>query len=86
MVLAFIGWLITVRKVSGKTISQYLSGLRVIHLKNGVLPPCLCLNVVKSILKGLEHEATKKSIPTLPVTIPIMRLIKKKLTMSKIDF
>ena len=85
MILAFVGWLITVRKVSASTISQYLSGLRITHLKNGVLPPCLRPDVVQSILKGLEHEATKNSIPRLPVTIPIMRLIKKKLTMSKMD-
>ena len=85
MVLAFIGWLITVRKVSGNTISQYLSGLRVIHLKNGVLPPCLRPDVVQSVLKGLEHNGSKHSIPRLPVTIPIMRLIKKKLTLSKMD-
>ena len=74
MILAFVGWLITVRKVSASTISQYLSGLRITHLKNGVLPPCLRPDVVQSILKGLEHEATKNSIPRLPVTIPIMRL------------
>ena len=85
MILAFVGWLITVRKVSASTISQYLSGLCITHLKNGVLPPCLCPDVVQSILKGLEHEATKNNIPRLSVTITMMRLIKKKLTMSKID-
>ena len=33
MILAFVGWLITVRKVGASTIKQYLSGLRTVHLK-----------------------------------------------------
>ena len=35
MVLAFVGWLITVRGVGASTIKQYLSGLRTVHLKRG---------------------------------------------------
>ena len=34
MILAFVGWLITVRKVGASTIKQYLSGLLVIYLKS----------------------------------------------------
>ena len=83
MVLAFVGWLISVRKVSSISISQYLSGLRIIHLKKGVWPTSLRPDIVKSILKGHEHEAMKTRIPRLPMTIPVMRLLKKKLTMSK---
>ena len=85
MVLAFVGWLISVRKVSSSTISQYLSGLRVIHLKKGVWPTSLRPDIVKSILKGHEHGAMKKCIPRLPMTIPVMRLLKKMLTMSKMS-
>ena len=38
MILAYVGWLIAVRKVSSSSISQYLSGLRVVHLKHGEMP------------------------------------------------
>ena len=71
MVLAFIGWLITVRKVSAATIKQYLSGLRTIHLKNGFLPGNLRPNIVNSILKGQEQEDSKSKVPRLAMTIPL---------------
>ena len=83
MVLAFIGWLITVRKVSAAMIKQYLSGLRTIHLKNGFLPGNLRPNIVNSILKGQEQEDSKSKVPRLAMTIPVMRLLKKLISMSK---
>ena len=82
MVLAFIGWLITVRKVSAATIKQYLSGLRTIHLKNGFLPGNLRPDIVNSILKGQEQEDSKSKVPRLAMTIPVMRLLKKLIYMS----
>ena len=82
MVLAFVGWLISVRKVSASTISQYLSGLRVIHLKKGVWPGSLRPDIVKSILEGHEQEVLKPRIPRLAMTMPIMKLLKKLLTKS----
>ena len=33
MILTFVGWLITVRKVSVASVDQYMSGLRNIPLK-----------------------------------------------------
>ena len=83
MVLAFVGWLISVRKVSSATISQYLSGLRMVHLKNGVMPKNLRPDLVKSILKGHEHNETSDKIPRLAMTFPVMKLLKKLLTSSK---
>ena len=85
MVLAFVGWLISKRKVSAGTISQYLSGLRVIHLKKGVWPGSLRPEIVKSILKGHEQEVLKRRIPRLAMTMPIMNLLKKLLTKSKME-
>ena len=85
MVLAFVGWLISKRKVSAGTISQYLSGLRVIHLKKGVWPGSLRPEIVKSILKGHEQEVLKCRIPRLAMTMPIMNLLKKLLTKSKME-
>ena len=83
MVLAFVGWLISVRKVSASTISQYLSALRMSHLKKGVLPSNLRPDMVKAILRGHEHSCAKNKIPRLAMTIPVMRLLKKLLVMSK---
>ena len=83
MVLAFVGWLISVRKVSASTISQYLSGLRMVHLKKGVLPSNLRPDLVKAILRGHEHSCFKDKKPRLAMTIPVMRLMKKLLVMSK---
>ena len=82
MVIAFVGWLIAVRKVSSSTISQYLSGLRVVHLKKGVMPRNLRPDLVKSILKGHEQN-NKLQIPRLAMTIPVMRLLRKLLADSK---
>ena len=82
MLLAFIWWLITVRKVSAATIKQYLSGLRTIHLKNGFLPGNLRPDIVNSILKGQEQEDSKSKVPRLAMTIPVMRLLKKLISMS----
>ena len=83
MILAFVGWLITVRKVSSSTISQYLSGLRMAHLKKGFFPPNLRPELVKSVIKGREHVDLKNKVPRLTMTIPVMRLLKKLITLSK---
>ena len=82
MILVYVGWLLTVRKVSSATISQYISGLRVAHLKNGVLPQNLRPDILKMILKGQEHVDKENKIPRLAMTIPVMKLLKKLITLS----
>ena len=82
MVIAFVGWLISVRKVCSATISQYLSGLRTVHLKNGVMPKHLRPDLVKSILKGHEHDKINDKPPRLAMTFSVMKLLKKVLTSS----
>ena len=82
MIIAFVGWLMTVRKISSKSISQYLSGLRVVHLKNGVLPGNLRPDIVQAILKGHGHNDISQKPPRLAMTIPVMKLLKKLLTVS----
>ena len=69
MILAFVGWLITVRKVSSSTISQYLSGLRIAHLKKGFFPPNLRPDLVKLVIKGREHVELKNKVPRLTMTL-----------------
>ena len=46
MIIAFVGWLMTVRRINSNSITQYLSGLRVVHLKNGVFPVNLRPDIV----------------------------------------
>ena len=87
MILAFVGWLIADRKVSSTTISQYLSGLRVAHLKHGVMPANLRPDIVAAIIrgKGNEENALASKIPRLAMTVPVMKLLKALLTASEFE-
>ena len=82
MVIAFVGWLISVRKVSSATISQYLSGLRMVHLKRGMMPRNLRPDLVKTILKGHSNVDTQSKAPRLAMTFSVMKLLKNLLTSS----
>ena len=82
MVIAFVGWLITQRRVSAATISQYLSGLRLVHLKQGIMPRNLRPEIVKSILKGHAQGEGSKRVPRMAMTLPVLKLLKKLLTLS----
>ena len=86
MVLTFVGWLIVSRNVSSASINQYISGLRVAHLKQGVMPRNLRPAIVAAILKGKENEENMSGskIPRLAMTIPVMKLLKALLAASKL--
>jgi hypothetical protein len=85
MILAFVGWLISARKVSSASISQYMSGLRTVHLKHGVMPGNLRPDIVTAIIRGRGNDEAvlKRKIPRLAMTTPVMRLLKALLTRSK---
>ena len=85
MVLAFVGWLITVRKVSGSSIKQYMSGLRTVHLKRGFLPGSLRPEILNAIIRGREMQESKERIPRLAMTLPILRLLKCLLSNSQMS-
>ena len=78
MVLAFVGWLIDVRKLSSSSISQYVSGLRTVHLRSGVLPGNLRPEIVGSIIKGRAHEEQQMpdKPPRLAMTLTVMDMLK----------
>ena len=42
--------------------------------------------MVKAILRGHEQSTLGSKVPRLPVTIPVMRLIRKLLVMNKMEF
>ena len=75
MIIASVGWLMTVRRISSTSISQYLSGLRIVHLKKGVLPVNLRPDIVQAILKGHSHNPINPKAPRLAMTIPVMKLL-----------
>ena len=87
MVLAFVGWLISVRKVSSVSVSKYLSGLRMAHIKKGGMPPNLRPEMVSLILKGKANEEAMRpsKAPRLAVTVPVMRLLKALITRSNME-
>ena len=86
MVLTFVGWLIVNRKVSSSSINQYISGLRVAHLKQGVMPGNLRPAIVAAILKGKENgeNMSGNKVPRLAMTVPVMKLMKALLAASKL--
>ena len=87
MVAAYVGWLIVSRKVSSASINQYMSGLRVAHLKHGVMPNSLRSDMIASIIKGKENEenSTQNKIPRLAMTIPVLKLLKALLADSELE-
>ena len=82
MILAFVGWLISVRKVSATSMKKYLSGLRTLHLRNGFMPGNLRPDIVNAIIKGREQENNKGKVPRLAMTLPVMKLLKSLITNS----
>jgi hypothetical protein len=83
MILTFVGWLISVRKVCAASVSRYLSGLRLVHLKHGVFPTNLRPKIVKSFIRGKSKEdKMMQKAPKLAITSAIMRLIEYLITRS----
>ena len=85
MILTYVGWLISSRGVSSTSISQYLSGLRVAHLKRGVFPSNLRPDIVNAVIKGRVNEDNLKrsKVPRMAMTITVMRMLKLLLTTDR---
>ena len=85
--LNYVGYLLEDRKCSSKTAAQYLSGVRMLHLCNGMDVASLRPPVVNLILKGREHwenvHNTLQCKPKrVPVTIQIMKFLKRVISDS----
>jgi len=77
--LEFIGWLLEVRKVKGKTIESYLAGIRQLHIMRGATPPTIRTELVNLILKGIENRdniVNRRAAGRLPITMAVMKLLK----------
>ena len=86
--LNYVGFLITERNCSSKTISQYLSALRMYHLCQGEDPSCLRPTIVTLILKGREHwknvQDTLEQKPVrVAVTLSVLKFLKRSIKESK---
>ena len=81
-VLIFIAWLIE-RGLQSRTISSYLSGLRMIHLSQGIFIPILRSDLVKQILEGRVHlDNISKRLDSKPVRLPVTPTILKLLKLE----
>ena len=91
-VLLFVAWLIK-RDLQAKTISSYLSGIRMLHLRKGLYIPALRSDLVKQVIEGRVHlDAIKRRtedkpmrIPVTPTLLKIMKLELKSSNLSKAD-
>ena len=81
--LEFVGWM-EGRGLKSRTMSSYLSGIRMYHIARGYSDPCLRLPIIKLILKGQENwdkvqDKINGKVGRLPVTIQMMKILKKNL-------
>ena len=78
--LNYVGYLMGDRGCSSKTVAQYLSGVRMLHLCRGLDVAALRPPIVNLVLKGREHwdnvQKTLSSKPTrVPVTISVLKYL-----------
>ena len=88
--LHFIAYLLFTRKVTSKTVTCQLSGVRMAHIELGMDNPNLRTPLVSLLLRGTEHwdniqRKLSGAKSRTPVTIDMMRVIKRKLIESKHD-
>ena len=88
--LHFIAYLLFTRKVMSKTVTCQLSGVRMAHIELGFDNPNLRTPLVNLLLRGTEHwDSIQKKLSgtksRIPVTIEMMRVIKRKLIESEYD-
>ena len=85
-VLTFVAWLLG-RNLQSRTISAYLSGLRQVHLAQGIALPSLRPTLIQQILAGATNidilRSRMKLKPVrLPVTATLMKLLKLEIKES----
>ena len=81
MILACVGWLIAKRGESSTSISQYLSGMRMVHMKHGVPTVNLRPEIEQTIIRGRANkESMKLKVLRMAMTTKVMKLIKFLLT------
>ena len=82
-IVVFVAWLVS-KGLTAATIKSYISGVRTIHLSQGVDEAALRPPIVNSIIDGKAHVDTiisrlKMKPRRLPVTLNLLKLIKAKI-------
>ena len=88
--LNYVGFLLRDRGCCAKTVGQYLSGIRMLHLCKGLDIASLRPPIVNMILKGREHwdnvnNTLMKKPKRVPVTIKVLKYIKRVFAESSYD-
>ena len=86
--LTYIGYLREVRKVAASTVEKYMSGLRVLHLKEGHVVPALRPDIVSAVLTGAaQMDEIKRKLLNKPtrmaMTLPMMELFKYEISNTR---
>ena len=86
--LTYLGYLISVRRVSGSTMEKYMSGLRMAHLTRGHFSPWIRPDVVKMMITGVQNkEQVKRRMEgkkgRLPITPLMLRTLRDRLIAAK---
>ena len=84
--LIFVGWM-EARGLKSSTMSTYLSGVRNYHINQLLDAPSLRIPLVKLVLKGQKNYdqlQDRMKLGRLPVTISMLKLLKKNL--GKVDW
>ena len=85
--ILFIGYLLNNRKVSGSTLDQYITGLRMIHMINGHFNTYLRPSIVTQIITGvknMDNTLGRRLLKEtrLPMTPELMRVLRTELKKS----
>lgn len=86
-VLTYIAWLVDRRKVRGKTVQVYLSGLRMAHLRRGCYNSNLRPDIVSQMVTGIRQrdllvDKLNGKTGRAAVTVHLMRVIRSRLRRS----
>lgn len=89
-ILTFIAWALVDNKVTANTASNYLAGIRHMHIMKGLPAPNFYTENVKFFLRGKQHmesfeKLEEKFSGRLPATISVMKLLKEEIKRSKLD-
>ena len=85
--LNYVGYLLGERNCQSKTVGQYLSAVRMLHLCKGMDTSCLRPPIVSLMLKGREHwDNVKKTLQKKPArvaaTLKVMKYLKRRILES----
>jgi len=90
-VVGFVHWLIYKKGLKGATVSNYLAGIRMMHIVKGLDAPTLRSDFVQLVLTGKKNQDAADRLrgntnpERQPVTPDILRLLKARLRESPHD-